>query len=161
VTEDRDAIGSERVLWTGQPTRSPIFDRVGVMLTLVGGYCIAGATYALITGIRSGNSATVILSLLIILCVLVAVIGRPLLRRATLRTTRYLLTDSKIVIGSTTSEQPRQIINLRDLSAPQLTQRDGATIGTIRFEDTAFTLLEIENARLVQQLITSAQANLV
>jgi hypothetical protein len=132
-----------------------------VLLTLVGIYCIAGATFALIAGIRSGNSGTVILSVLMILFVLLAVIGRPLLRRSNLRTTRYLLTESKIVIGSTTSEEPRQVIPLRDLSAPQLTQRDGASTGTIRFQGTGFVLLEIENAQLVNQLITGAQANLV
>jgi hypothetical protein len=160
VAEDQDdAFGGERVLWTGQPTRSPVFDRVDVLLTLVGIYCIAGATYSLITGSRAGQSATVILSVFIILCVLIAVIGRPLLRRANLRTTCYLLTETRIVIRSTTSDRIRQAIHLRDLSPPQLTQRDDANIGTIRFKGSTLVLLEVENARLVQQLITTAQAD--
>lgn len=159
MTEDYDAFGGERVLWSGQPTRSPVFDRVGVLLTLVGIYCVAGATFSIIAGAKAGSSATVILSVFIALCVLIAVIGRPLLRKANLRTTRYLLTESKIVISSTSADRTKQIVHLRELSAPRLSQRDGASTGTIRFEGSALVLLEIENARLVQQLITTAQAD--
>ncbi len=159
MAEDQDAFGGERVLWTGRPTRSPVFDRVDVLLTVVGIYCIAGATFSLITGSRAGESTTVILSALIILCVLIAVIGRSLLRRANLRTTCYLLTESRIVIRSTTSDRIRQVMRLRDLSPPQLTQRDDTSIGTIRFKGSTFVLLDVENPRLVQQLITTAQAD--
>jgi hypothetical protein len=159
VAEDQDAFAGERVLWTGQPTRSPVFDRVGILLTVVGIYCIAGATFALISGAKSGNSTTVIFSVCIILCTLIAVIGRPLLRRANLRTTRYLLTESKIVISSTTSDRGTQVIHLRELSPPRLTQRGGASTGTIRFDGSTLALLEIENAKLVQQLITTARAD--
>ena len=159
MTEGQDAIGGERVLWAGQPSRFPIFDPLGVLLTTVGVYCVAGAMFTIVAGARAGNSVTVILAGLIALCVLAVVIGRPLLRRSALRATRYLLTDSRIVIRSSTRGRADQVAHLRDLSAPILNRRDGNGIGTIRFNGSPVVLLEIENARQVQQLIATAQAD--
>jgi hypothetical protein len=161
VTEDGDTFDGERVLWSGQPTRFPIFDRVGVLLTAVGIYCLAGGAFTIVAGARAGNSTTVILAALMTTCVLVVVIGRPLLRRSTLRHTRYLLTRSRIAICSTVTARREQVAHLRDLSQPILSQRDGATTGTIRFDGSPMVLLEIENPRQVHQLITTAQADSV
>jgi hypothetical protein len=159
VTADqKDTFDGERVIWTGQPARFPIFDVVGVLLTGVGIYCVAGAVFSIVTGIRDGNTTTVVLASLIGACVIVVVVARPLLRRASLRTTRYLLTESRIVVGSTVADRRKLVAHLRDLAPPVLTMRNGTSIGTIRFDGSTVVLLEVENARQVHQLITSAQS---
>src|SRR5262249_52185974 len=122
-------------------------------------YSIVGAAFAIVSGAKDHHTMTVILAVLVVLCVLTVVIGRPLLRRAGLRSTEYLLTESRIVIRSNGSSGRRQIVRLRDLEPPTLSMRDGARTGSIRFDDSAIVLLEIENARQVHQLITSTQAD--
>lgn len=159
TTDQADTFDGERVLWAGQPARYPIFDVVGVLLTGVGIYCVGGAVFSIVTGIRDGHTTTVVLASLIGASVIVVVIARPLLRRSTLRTTRYLLTASRIVVGSALPDRRRIVANLRDLAPPELTLHNGTTIGTIRFDGSTVVLLEVENARLVHQLITSAQAS--
>lgn len=158
TAERLDTFGGERVLWVGQPTRIPVFDAVGVVLTAVGVYCVAGATFAIVSGTRDGHATTVILAVLVIACVLAIVVGRPLLRRASLRGTEYLLTETRIVICSAKDHQRVLAAHLVDLSPPRLAMRDGARTGTIRFDSTTIVLLEIENPRQVQQLIATTQA---
>jgi hypothetical protein len=157
--DQADTFDGERVLWIGQPARFPIFDVVGVLVTAVGIYCLAGATFTIVSGARGGDATTVVLAALIALCVLCVMVGRPLLRRANLRTTQYLLTESRIVICSTTTDRRTLIVYLRDLAPPRLSLRDGTSIGTIRFDGSPVVLLEVENARQVHQLIASAQAD--
>lgn len=160
MTEDQqaDTFDGERVLWAGRPARFPIFDVVGILLTGVGIYCVAGAAFSIITGIRDGHPATVVLAAIIGTCVIVVVITRPLVRRANLRCTRYLLTESRIVVGSALPNRRRVVTNLRDLTPPELTLRSDTDIGTIRFDGSTVVLLDVENARHVHQMITSAQA---
>lgn len=157
--DQADTFDGERVLWVGQPARFPIFDVVGVLLTTVGIYCIAGAVFSIVSAARDGNLITVALAALIGLCVLAVIIGRPVLRRANLRTTQYLLTESRIVVASTVAGRRVLIAYLRDLSPPALSMRDSTGIGTIRFDGSTVVLLEIENARQVHHLIITAQAD--
>jgi len=154
-----DTFDGERVLWIGQPARIPIFDVVGVLVTAVGIYAIGGAVFTIIAGVRDDHPLTVILASVIAICVLVVLVGRPLLRRASLRTTRYLLTESRIVVGSTVPQRRKLVANLRELPMPMLSLRDGTNVGTIRFDGSSIVLLEVENARQVHQLITSTQAD--
>jgi hypothetical protein len=157
VHEQDAAFRDERVLWTGRPTRYPVFDRVGVLLTVVGGYCLVGAAFSIVAGIRSSNSLVIILAALIALCVLIVVIGRILLRRTTLRSTSYRLTESQLV---SSTQRGHEVANLRDLAPPTIHERDGSNTGTIRFEGSTIVLLEIDNVRLVHQLIKTARADL-
>jgi len=142
----------------GRPTRIPVFDLVGVLLTAVGAYCVAGATFAIVSGMRESNATTVILAVLVMVCVLAVMIGRPLLRRANLRGTEYLLTESRIIICRAKDHHRELAAYLVDLAPPRLSMRDGARTGTIRFSGSTIVLLEIENARQVHQLIASTQA---
>jgi hypothetical protein len=158
-TDKADTFDGERVLWIGQPARFPIFDVVGVLVTAVGIYCVVGATFSIVAGVRDGNATTVVLAAFIALCVLCVVVGWPLLRRANLRSTQYLLTESRIVVCSTTTRRRTLIAHLRDLPPPTLSIRDGTSIGTIRFDGSTVVLLEVENARQVHQLITSTRAD--
>jgi hypothetical protein len=155
ITDHADLYDGERVLWTGHPARFPVFDFVGILITAVGIYCVVGAYFTIVSGLRHGNTAQVILASLIALCALAVIIGRPILRRATLRTTRYLLTESRIIIGSTIEGRRATIVHLRDLTEPTLSIRDGASIGTIRFESSTVMLIEVEHARHVHHLLTS------
>jgi hypothetical protein len=157
VQEQDAAFRDERVLWTGRPTRYPVFDRVGVLLTVVGGYCLAGAAFSIVAGARSRNSVVIILGAVIALSVLIVVIGRILLRRVTLRATSYRLTESQLV---SSTQRGREVVNLRDLPPPTMHERDGTNTGTIRFEGSTLVLLEIDNVRQVHQLITTARADL-
>ena len=160
MTADQlDTFDGERVLWVGRPTRFPVFDVVGILLTAVGIYSIVGAAFAIASGIKDHHTMTVILAVLVVLCVLAVVIGRPLFRRSSLRSTQYVLTESRIVICSKGFGGRKQIVRLRDLDSPTLSMREGARTGTIRFDDSAVVLLEIENARQVHQLIASTQAD--
>jgi hypothetical protein len=159
IADHADTYDGERVLWTGRPARFPVFDFVGILLTAVGIYCVAGAVFSIVSGVRNNNVRTVILASLIAVCVLAVVILRPVLRRATLRATRYLLTDSRIIVSSTDSGRRATVAHLRDLTPPILSIRDGSSIGTIKFEGSIVILLEIEHARQVHQLISAAQAN--
>jgi membrane protein implicated in regulation of membrane protease activity len=157
--DQTETFDGERVLWIGQPARFPVFDVVGVLLTTVGIYCIAGAAFSIVAGVRDDNPITVVLATLIALCVLAVIIGRPLLRRAGLRTTQYLLTESRIVVASTVAGRRVLVAHLRDLPPPMLTARDSTDIGTIRFDGSNVTLLEIANARQVHHLIVTAQVD--
>jgi membrane protein implicated in regulation of membrane protease activity len=157
--DQTETFDGERVLWSGQPVRFPVFDVVGVLLTTVGIYCIAGAVFSIVAGIRDDNPITVVLAALIALCVLAVIIGRPLLRRSNLRTTRYVLTGSRIVVATTVAGRRVLVAHLRDLSPPMLSMRAGTGIGTIRFDGSTVVLLEIENARQVHHLIITAQAD--
>lgn len=154
-----DTFDGERVLWAGQPVRFPIFDVVGVLVTGVGIYCLAGAVFSVVSGMRKGNTITVVLATMIGVCVLVVMIGRPVLRRASLRTTRYLLTESRIVVCSSVANRRILVAHLRNLSQPLLTIHNDSSVGTIKFDGSAVVLLEVENARQVHQLIIAVQAN--
>ncbi|MGH8881868.1 MAG: hypothetical protein ACRD0P_31725, partial [Stackebrandtia sp.] len=158
TADQAETFDGERVLWVGQPARFPVFDVVGILLTAVGIYCFAGAVFTIIAGARDDDMTTVVLAVIIAACVVVVVIGRPLLRRSTLRTTRYLLTESRIVVASTDPHRRKVIASLHELSPPTLSLRDGSTVGTIRFDGSTVVLLEVANARQVHQLITSIQA---
>lgn len=160
MTTELDTFDGERVLWVGRPVRWPIFDVIGVLLTAVGIYSIAGAVYAVVSGARDGNAMTITLAVLLGVCVLAVVIGRPVLRRASLRTTEYVLTESRIVVRSTNPRDRQVAARLRELGRPTLSMRDSDNTGTIRFDGSTVVLLEIENPRQVQQLIISAQADL-
>lgn len=160
MTADQpDTFDGERVLWVGRPTRFPVFDVVGILLTAVGIYSSVGAAFAIVAGIKDHHTMNVILAVLVVLCVLTVVIGRPLLRRVTLRSTEYVLTPSRIVICPNGTSGRKQIVRLSDLNPPTLSMSDGASTGTIRFDDSAVVLLEIDNARQVHQLITTTQAD--
>lgn len=167
----------EPVLWVGEPARVRVLDGSGMLWLGLGVFftVLVGAL-VIIPGIASGGGPGLVLAVLFLVCVLGVVAAGLAQLRAGRRSTRYVLTDRRIVVTSRWFGQDRvQTAYLARLPPPAMSVSRGATVGTIWFGDgtdaaaaaravsslgqeTPIVLRDIEDVRRVRDLIVSAQA---
>lgn len=178
--DDLNLMSGERVLWSGEPQRHPVFenaDLAAVPLSLLSlGFVVAWA----LTAIHAG--APFLMQLFAIplgLYALYLVFGRFIVQSMRLRSTRYVVTDRRVVEIGRMPRRWRRELYLRDLSPPIAKVKDGDSVGSVAFgsfpsmaESLAamgfqmnrrkaplpLVLREIEQAGYVRDIIASAQA---
>ncbi|MBO3750357.1 hypothetical protein J5X84_30110 [Streptosporangiaceae bacterium NEAU-GS5] len=99
IPDDRAIYPSEQILWTGQPTRYPVFDAGDVFLvpfTLIWcGFAIFWESSVIAGG---AGSLFVVWGIPFVLVGLYMAVGRLVVRRLNLRSAHYYLTDQRVVI---------------------------------------------------------------
>lgn len=124
----------ERVLWVGTPARLTMLDRVGKFWLGVGvGYALLFGFLAVVA-VRVENPGLLIMSGLIAVCLLGVVVAALVQLRSGRRSTRYLITDRRIVQTFKWFGQDKsRVAALRELGPPVVSGADGSAVGTIRF----------------------------
>lgn len=178
-----DLYPNERVLWTGSPTRFPIFNRADLLLVPFSILWFGLLTFMMANAAGSDVPGPIqpflIFGGLFVVIGLYLVFGRFILRRLSLRNTHYVVTDRRVIANWTVLGRRRQqTAYLKDLPPPIITGRD-LSVGTIKFGDSSFmdelmaeakfvpgsrppavrpVLVEVAGARQVRDLIATAQA---
>jgi hypothetical protein len=167
----------ERVLWVGTPARLTVLDRVGKFWLGLGAfYGLLFAVLAVVM-VRAGNPNQLILTALMMVCILGVVVAALLQLRSGRRSTRYLITDQRIIHTSRWFGQDKvRIAALRELGPPAVSVPDGSTLGTIRFGNRtardeavdaisslgqagSIVLKDIDNVQQVRDIILAAQTD--
>lgn len=173
VTSGPDGLfHGERVLWVGSPARFPVLDRVGKVLLGVGVVYGVAVVLLVIAIVRAGNLPMLLLGGLFVVCVLSVILVVFLQRRSGLRSTRYLVTDRRVIVTSKWFGQAKvRTAALGDLGLPVVVAAEGATVGTIRLGSTSgltgavvvrispIVFREVEDARRVRAIILAAQGD--
>jgi hypothetical protein len=152
---------SERVLWTGEPQRIPLFEPVDRLAIPLQAAVVAFAVVFAV--LKAGTLSATILWVCAAVGVLVLPV-RMIARRVTARGSRYTVTDRRLIVRTRKGQEFTS--DLRDLRPPVVhPHRDGT--GTIVFRsersDSAqtgprLTLWGILDAERVREIIVGAQA---
>jgi hypothetical protein len=181
VTNDLgDLYPNERLLWTGLPQRYPIFNSSDVFLVpfslLWGGFAIFWETSAVLS---DEPPFMLLFGGFFVVAGLYFMVGRLIVRHLFLRSSRYQITNRRVIISSNVLGRRRvQSVYLKDLPPPVIANRNGP-VGTIKFGNSTLlddvkaaqanglailrdagspTLVEVDGARQVRDIIASAQA---
>jgi hypothetical protein len=172
----------ERLLWTGRPARYPFFDATDLVLVpfslLWCGFTVFWEYGVLHSG---GPTFFVLVGAAFILYGLHLVVGRLVVRALRLRSTRYTLTDRRLIESADRPRTRTTETYLRHRPPPGERTRPSEPIGSVAFgtfpgvSDAMAeagggkprglaprrpVLREIEHPEQVRNLITTAQANL-
>lgn len=169
----------ERLLWTGRPARYPVFDAADVVLVPFSLLVCGFAVFWEYETLHGDNAFIALWGVPFILMGLHLVVGRLVVRALRLRSTRYALTNRRLVESA---DRPRAWTTetyLRDLPPPVVRTKPREQIGSLAFGTfpglaDAMTeldnrrsvaprrpvLREIERPEQVRDLIAAAQANL-
>ena len=170
---------SERVLWTGSPVRFPLLDPADLLrVPFIVVWLAFGIFWEI--GVSSAGGGHryppffKFYGVLILVLGVCGLVGKLFADRVRLRHTHYTLTDRRIIVSWTMLGNVRENTRLlSDIAAPMLTD-SGDGIGTIRFGRNGvmfmatghrrdgkipITFREIENARLVLELVERARTN--
>lgn len=174
TTDPHGPLHGERMLWVGTPARFSVLDRVG-MFWLGFGVC-SGLLGVVVAIAAAGNQGFMIMIALLAVCLLSLSVAMVLQLRSGRRSSRYLITDKRIVHTVKWFGLDRAIIaSLAELGPPVVSASAGSTIGTIRFgnhtawhelwdavsnfgRSGSIVLREIDNVQEVRDIIVAAQA---
>jgi hypothetical protein len=169
---------SEHVLWTGAPTRIPMFEPIDLVLipfmTLWTGLAAFDFKNAMAHRSSGGFLAGIFVAVGMYMLV-----GRLIVRFVALRSSQYTVTDRRLIVNLRVFGRPREFTEyLRNLKPPTLREhRDG--LGTIRFGDWSmqdiprdamrsqlsqvgdpFVLHGVQHAQYVRDIIATAQSEI-
>jgi hypothetical protein len=182
MQDDERLIPGERLLWSGQPQRLPIFERGDLFAVPYSLFVCAFLAFWFATAVRfDGSALLVIPGVPLAGYALYLLFGRLIVRRIRLGSTRYTVTDRRLIERSARPSAAVRMAYLRDLAPPIVRVNDGETIGTVAFgqfpgiaetyvelnpnllwrgRPKPFVLKEIEQASYVCDLIARAQSSL-
>jgi hypothetical protein len=148
---------AERVLWSGAPVRFPLFDVRDIVFVPLGVLCGIEAAFNEIGALQvAGGGAIMVWRGLFALVGLYLVIGRVVFRQYLARSSRYTLTNRRIIVDA--NVLGRRINRFRYLSeVGKPICREGRNgVGTIRFGRSE-RLVGIPGVLAVCALIMEAQ----
>ncbi|MFC0115359.1 hypothetical protein [Kibdelosporangium aridum] len=173
-----DLFSGERVLWTGAPTRYPVFTRADVFMVP---FSVLWCGFAIFWTVNAASTAPpfALFGMIFVVIGLYMVFGRLITRWLRLRGTTYTVTDRRVVVRSALfGRQQERSAYLDALPPPVLAGTD--TTGTITFGTTSLmdefrasqgfmpggldsrpfipALVAVSNARNVRDIIATAQA---
>jgi len=132
VNGDIDLLPGERLLWSGMPVRHPVFDRNDLLLVPVTLAWFGFAVFWETGVIREDWLLGELWGIPFLLIGLYLVAGRLVVRVLRHRSTRYVVTDRRVVEISTSPRPARTEAYLNQLAPPVLNTADG-TVGSIAF----------------------------
>lgn len=145
---------TERVLWTGAPQRIPLFEPTDRMLIPAQALVV---TIAVVIAIAYAGRPIAIFVWLFVAVGVLAIPGRMIARRLTARSSRYTVTNQRLIVQTRVRGEDREFSeHLRDLPPPALHPYNDGT-GTIVFTGHRFTLWGIPDAQRVRDIIATAQ----
>ncbi|TCO55102.1 hypothetical protein [Actinocrispum wychmicini] len=179
-----DLYEGERVLWTGSPSRYPIFNRGDIFLVPFSIVWCGFAIFWETTAARTGAPPFFLLfGGFFVLAGLYLVVGRLIARYLFLLGSDYLVTDRRVTVSTIVLGRRRvRSVYLKDLPPPMISAERGP-VGTIKFGDSTFvseiiaarregflgrrtvapwpTLVQVHSAREVRDIIAAIQAGRV
>jgi hypothetical protein len=181
VQDEVALIPGERLLWSGEPQRRPLFERGDLFAVPYALFACAFLVLWVSMGVKFGAAGFVLIfGIPAAVYDLYLLFGRLIVRAIRLGSTRYTITDRRLVERSTRPSAKVRVAYLRDLAPPIVRAKDGETIGSVafgqfpgiadtyrelqpsvrrRYRPKPFVLREIEQARYVSDLIARAQSS--
>ena len=122
----------EKLLWSGSPTRHPIFDVADLVLVPLSVIWCSFVVVWEASAIHSRVIFAVLWGIPFFLYGIYLLVGRLVVRFMRLRSTRYAVTDRRVIEISDSPLKRRAEAYVRDLPPPVLKTKEGA-VGSVAF----------------------------
>lgn len=173
VYDELNLLSGERLLWSGKPERRRPFDRSDALPLA---FSLLGWVFVIVwiaAAERSGVPKIFFWWAVVIACFgVIEFVGTAVVRFIQLGSTRYAVTDRRVIEIVDRPRRRRVESYLRDLSPPVLRANDTGSTGSVAFgqfpgfqgklrrnrHKRAIVLRDIEQPRYVRDLIADAQA---